>query len=108
MPAVEAFLAGPLGPAVAIAAMAVATYLCRVSGVFLMSRVSLTPIVERALLALPGSIVAATVAPIALTSGPAAMAGVVASIAAMRFVHNELAALVAGLAVAAVIRATGF
>lgn len=107
MDAVDALLAGPLGPPVAIAAMAAATYLCRVSGVLLMSRVSLTPAVERALLALPGSIVAATVAPIALRSGPAAIAGVAASILAMRLLRNELAALLAGLALATAMRAIG-
>ena len=49
--------------------MAVATYLCRASGVVLMSRVTITPRVERALRALPGSIVTATILPLALDGG---------------------------------------
>lgn len=104
----DGILAGPAGPFLVIAAMALATYLCRVGGVLLMSRVRLTPMVERALAALPGSIVAATVVPLALKSGPAAMAGVAAAVVATRLTHSEFAALAAGLAVAAAIRALGF
>lgn len=97
----------PYGAAMAIAAMAVATYLCRVAGVLIMSRVRITRPVERALGALPGSIVAATIVPIALRSGAAAIAGIAAAILVMRFVKNELAALVAGLGVAALVRMFG-
>ena len=63
--AIETFIAGPAGSYAAIGAMAVATYLCRASGVALMSRLRLTPRVTRAVKALPGSIVVATVAPLA-------------------------------------------
>lgn len=108
MSAPDGLLAGPLGPALVIAAMALATYLCRVGGVVIMSRVRLTPMVERALGALPGSIVAATVVPLALKSGPAAMAGVTAAVVVTRLTHSEFAALAAGLAVAAGMRAAGF
>ncbi len=107
MGAVEAFVAGPFGPALAILCMSLATYVCRISGVIVMSRVRITPPVERALAALPGSIVAATVVPIAIRSGPAAIAGVIAAVAVARLARNELAALAAGLAVAAAIRAFG-
>ena len=107
MPAPDSVLAGPVGPILAVVAMAVATFLCRIAGVLLMSRIRITPVMERALAALPGSIVAATVVPIAIGSGPAAIAGVAAAIGAMRLVGNELAALAAGLAVAAGARALG-
>lgn len=107
MNAADAFLAGPFGSSVAILAMAVATVLCRVAGYVIMGRIRLTPRVQAALAALPGSIVAATVAPIAIRSGPAAIAGVVAAIVTAHFVRNELAALAAGLAVAAGARALG-
>ena len=107
MTAPDGILAGPMGPVLVIAAMAVATYLCRVGGVLLMSRVRLTPMVERALAALPGSIVAATVVPLALKSGPAAILGILAAIVTTRLVHSEFAALAAGLAVAAGLRAMG-
>jgi len=78
--AIETFIAGPAGSYAAIGAMAVATYLCRASGVALMSRLRLTPRVTRAVKALPGSIVVATVAPLAAQAGLAAMAGVLAAL----------------------------
>lgn len=107
MSGADALLAGPIGPVAAIAAMAIATYLCRVSGALIMSRVRITPPVQRALAALPGSIVAATVVPIAIRSGPAGIAGVLAAVATARLTGNELAALAAGLAVAAGVRGLG-
>ena len=98
---------GSYGSVLAILAMTVATYLCRVSGVLLMSRVRITPTVQRALAALPGSIVAATVLPIAARSGPDAVAGIVAGAAAMALTRNEVVALAAGLGLVALLRATG-
>jgi uncharacterized membrane protein len=103
----ETWLAGPLGPALAILMMTAATYGCRVGGVLLMRRVRLTPRIERALGALPGSIVAATVVPLAIRSGPAAIAGILAGIAVMALVRKEIVALVVGMAVAAGARALG-
>jgi uncharacterized membrane protein len=103
----DGFLAGPAGPYFAILAMALATYLCRASGVVLMSRIRLTPRVTRALRALPGSIVVATVAPLAAQAGAPAVAGVLVALATMIAVRWELAALFAGLATVAVLRAAG-
>src|SRR5215203_2973108 len=100
-------IAGPAGPYVAIAAMTLATYLCRASGVVLMSRVRLTPAIERALRALPGSIVVATVLPIALRAGVPAVLGLVAALAVMVRTRQELPSLVAGLAAVAAARALG-
>lgn len=108
MTAPDGILAGPMGPALVIAAMALATYLCRIGGVVIMSQVRLTPMVQRALAALPGSIVAATVVPLALKSGPSAMAAVLAAVVVTRLTHSEFGALAAGLAVAAGARAAGF
>jgi uncharacterized membrane protein len=103
----DGFLAGPAGPYAAILAMAIATYLCRASGVVLMSRVRLTPRVTRALRALPGSIVVATVAPLAAQAGAPALAGVLAALVTMIVVRWELAALIAGLGTVALLRAMG-
>jgi uncharacterized membrane protein len=100
-------IAGPAGAYLAIAAMTLATYLCRASGVVLMSRVRLTPAIERALRALPGSIVVATVLPIALRAGVPAAIGLVAALAVMVRTRQELAALVAGLAAVSAARAFG-
>ena len=102
------WIAGPVGPYLAILAMALATYVCRASGALLMSRVRLTPGVERALRALPGSIIVATVLPIAARSGLAAFAGLSVSLAVMSMTRHELAALVAGLAAVTLARGAGF
>ena len=104
----DSLLAGSAGPYVAIAAMAVATYLCRAAGVVLMSRVRLTPAVERALRALPGSIVVATVLPIIIKAGAAAILGLGAALVAMSIARNELLALLAGLLAVSAARALGF
>jgi uncharacterized membrane protein len=100
-------LAGPAGPYVAIAAMALATYLCRAGGVVLMSRVRLTKRIERALRALPGSIVVATVLPIAIRGGIPAMFGLAAALTTMSLTRHELPALLAGLAAVTAARAAG-
>ena len=101
----DSLLAGSAGPYVAIAAMAVATYLCRAAGVVLMSRVRLTPAVERALRALPGSIVVATVLPIIIEAGAAAILGLAAALVVMSIARNELLALLAGLLAVSAARA---
>jgi uncharacterized membrane protein len=102
------FLVGPAGAYVAIAAMAVATYVCRASGVVLMSRVRLTRRVQRALQALPGSIVVATVLPIAIRAGVPAIIGLAVAITTMSLTRHELPALLAGLAAVSAARAAGF
>jgi uncharacterized membrane protein len=97
--------AGPWGASLAIFAMTIATYLCRASGVVLMSRVRITPRIERALRALPGSIVVATILPIALDGGLPAILALAAAIIAMSLLRLELAALAAGLAAVTLVRA---
>ena len=88
--------------------MAAATYLCRAAGVVLMSRVRLTPPIERALRALPGSIVVATVLPIAINAGVPAILGLAAALTTMSLTRNELPALAAGLVAVSAARAAGF
>jgi uncharacterized membrane protein len=105
--ALDAVLAGPWGAALVVGAMALVTYACRIGGVVLMSRVRITPLVERALAALPGSIVAATVVPLALRSGPSSIAGIAAAVLVTLVVRNEFAALAAGMALAAALRLAG-
>jgi uncharacterized membrane protein len=101
-------IAGPAGPFLAIAAMAAATYTCRVAGVVLMSRVRLTPPIERALRALPGSIVVATVLPIAIKAGLPAFIGLATALLTMSFTRHEVPALLAGLLAVSLARAFGF
>ena len=99
---------GPWGAVVAIGAMAVATYLCRLAGVVLMSFVPLTPHVRRGLAALPGSIVVATVLPLVERLGLAAAVALLAAIGAMVVTRSELIALLTGMAVISAARFLGF
>ena len=96
------------GPYLAIAGMALATYLCRISGVVLMSFIPLTPRVRRGLAALPGSIVVATVLPLIERLGLAAGLALLAAIASMVIRRSELLALVTGMVVVSLMRAAGF
>ena len=107
MTALSDLAAGPWGAPLAIAAMTVATYLCRASGVILMSRVTITPPVHRALRALPGSIVVAAVLPLALDGGVPAALALTSAVVAMSVVRFELLALLAGLATVSLARALG-
>ena len=101
----NALVAGPWGSALVIASMALATYLCRIAGVAIMSRVRITPRIERGLRALPGSIIMATILPVALDNGPPAILALAATMAAMAATRNELAGLLTGLGALAVVRA---
>ncbi|MBZ6076187.1 AzlD family protein [Microvirga puerhi] len=100
--------AGPWGSALAIAAMALATYLCRIAGAVVMSRVAITPRMERGLRALPGSIILATVLPMILDAGVPAFVSIAAGIVVMTVTRFELAGLAAGLGTLSLIRALGF
>ncbi|KRE17945.1 hypothetical protein ASE63_01765 [Bosea sp. Root381] len=99
---------GAWGAILAIAAMTVATYLCRISGVVLMGFIPLTPHVRRGLAALPGCIIAATVLPLIERLGPAAAVALLAAIGSMVLRRNELLALVVGMSAIAGLRALGF
>ena len=68
----------------------------------------MTPAVERALRALPGSIVVATVLPIVIKAGAAAILGLAAALVTMSFARNELLALLVGLLAVSAARAVGF
>jgi uncharacterized membrane protein len=107
MSAASGLLAGPWGAALAIFGMALVTYLCRAAGVVMMSRVRITPRVERALRALPGSIVVATVMPLILDGGPAAIAGLAVTVVTMALTRFELLAISSGLGTVAFLRAAG-
>jgi uncharacterized membrane protein len=102
------WIGGAWGGALAIAAMALATYCCRASGLVLMSRVRITPRVERSLRAIPGSIIMATILPIALDGGAPAFLGLGATVLVMSLVRIELVAILAGLGLIALARAGGF
>ncbi len=104
---IDAVLSSSAGPWIAILALALVTYLCRASGVVLMSRVRLTPRVERGLRALPGSIVVATALPTGLSAGLPGLLGLVTAAGVMALTRFELAAVLAGMGVVAVGRVLG-
>ena len=88
------------GPLIGILAMAVATFLTRISGYWLMGHIPLTRRVRRTLEVLPGAIMAAIIAPIIAKVGLAALVAVVVALASMIVKRNEFIA--AGLALVAV------
>jgi uncharacterized membrane protein len=96
------------GPLIGILAMAVATFLTRISGYWLMGHIPMTRRVRRTLEVLPGAIMAATIVPIVAKVGPAALIAVVVALISMIVKRNEFIA--AGLALVAVslARAYGF
>lgn len=98
---------GAWGAILAILTMALATYLCRISGVALMAFIPLTPRVRRGLAALPGSIVVATVLPLVERLGWSAGLALLAAVGSMVTRRSELLALVVGMAVVSGARALG-
>lgn len=98
----------PLGFATALAAMTVTVYLSRAGGYWLIGRFRIGPRLRRMLDALPGAIIAASLAPILLHGGGARAAlAMVAAAAAMMVLRNDFAAVLAGVAVAAGVFAFG-
>lgn len=92
----------------AIALMTAATVSLRLGGYFLMSYVTVTPRVRRMLNALPGSVIAAAVLPVALQGGSVAVGAVLAAMLAMYLSKSDIVAVVAGSATAALLRLAGF
>ena len=101
------FIASPWGSILAIAAMTLVTFLCRIAGVVVMSRVRITPRIERGLRALPGSIILATILPVVIDNGWPAMIALAAAIVAMAVTRIDIVGLLVGLGTLAVIRAFG-
>ena len=99
---------GSFGALAAILVMALVTDAIRCGGFWLMGYVRLTPRIGRMLEALPGSVVVATVVPIALKSGGAAMVGIAAVMALMLLWRNEFVAVFGAVAVVALLRAAGW
>lgn len=105
MNGLDTFIAGPWGSALAIAGMAAVTFLCRIAGVVVMSRVRITPRIERGLRALPGSIILATILPVVIDNGWPAIVALATAITVMALTRIDLLGLAAGLGTLSVIRA---
>jgi uncharacterized membrane protein len=98
----------PFGFAVALLVMALVVYLTRAGGYWLIGRVTIGPRLRKMLDALPGAIIAATIAPLLVHGGFSALGAVVAAFTAMMLLRNDFAAVAAGLGTAALVRAAGF
>jgi uncharacterized membrane protein len=97
----------PLGFAAILLAMLLAVYVTRAGGFWLMGRFPIGPRLRRMLDAMPGAVIAATVAPILITGGLSAWLAVATAAITMILLRNDFAAVVAGVAVAAAVRAAG-
>ena len=96
------------GTFLAILAMMATTVFTRFSGYWMMGRVTVTPRIRRMLEALPGSVVAALVAPVMVNEGWPAILAMIAVALMMMWRRNEFLALAVGLAIAAAMRAQGY
>ena len=92
---------------IAIAVMGLVTVALRLSGFWLMGFVPVTPRVRRMLDALPGSIIAAAVVPVAVTGGIVATMSVQSAMLAMWVTRSDFAAVIIGMGVAALLRLAG-
>ena len=82
---------------ITIIGMALASYLARAGGLWLMGRMSMTPQVQRWLRHIPGAILVAIIAPAALTNGPAEALATLAVIITMVRKGNLLFAMAIGV-----------
>jgi uncharacterized membrane protein len=103
----DTLISGPWGAVLAIAAMTLVTFLCRIAGVVVMSRVRITPRIERGLRALPGSIILATILPVVIDTGWPAIVALGAAIMVMVVTRIDIVGLMTGLGTLAIIRALG-
>jgi uncharacterized membrane protein len=98
----------PLGFIAMLAAIAAAVTVCRIGGYWLIGRFTIGTRVRKILNALPGAVIASTIAPILFTGGVSAWVALLAAALTMIAARNDFAALAAGVAVAAGVRAAGF
>jgi uncharacterized membrane protein len=97
----------PSGFFALMAAMTLVVYASRAGGFWLIGRVTIGRRLQRMLEALPGAVIAATVAPVLLTGGVTAWLAVAAAAVTMIAVRNDFAAVLAGVAIAALSRGAG-
>jgi uncharacterized membrane protein len=82
----------------AIIGMAIVTYLTRVSGLWLMGRITLTPRIESGLRAVPGAVLISILAPAALAAGLAEIIAALATVLLMLCTKNLLISIIVGVA----------
>ena len=84
-----------------LAAMAATVYLTRAGGYWLIGRVTIGPRLRRMLNALPGAVIAATIAPVLVQGGLRAFMAMLSAGVVMYLWRNDFAAVLAGVAAAA-------
>ncbi|MBA4791881.1 MAG: AzlD domain-containing protein [Pseudomonadota bacterium] len=92
---------------IAICVMAVTTFFNRTAGFMVMRFIPLTPRVRRILECLPGAVIVAIVAPTAAHGDVPMACGLVAALAAAKFLKSDFFAVIAGVGVAAGLRFLG-
>jgi len=90
----------------AVAGMAIATFITRAGGFWLMRWVPMTPVLEAFLRGMAGSVVVAIIVPQAMKGDWPARAAIAASLVTMIATRQPIAAMLVGIAVAATWRAT--
>ena len=95
----------PLGFAAILMAMMVAVYITRAGGFWLIGRFTIGPRLRRMLDALPGAVVVSTIVPVLLTGGLSGWLALGAAALTMIVLRNDFAAVLAGVAIAALARA---
>ena len=81
----------------AIALMAIVTYVTRIAGYWIMGRVTLSPRVAAMLASLPGAVLTALVVPAVLEEGVAGIVALAATALVMSWRGNLLLAMVTGI-----------
>jgi uncharacterized membrane protein len=89
---------------VALVAMALAAFACRIGGFLMMGFVPITPRLEAALKAIPLAVMVGIVAPVAAAGRPPEIAGILAAGLAMKLLGNDLVATLVGIAAVALMR----
>ncbi len=97
----------PFGWFAVIVAMTVAVYITRAGGYWLIGRLHISPSMLKILDALPGAVIAATIAPLLTHGGTSGLIAVVTALLVMIAVRRDFAAVAAGVAAAALARAAG-
>lgn len=88
----------------ALAALALASYACRVAGFLLMGLVTITPRLEAALRATPLGVMIGIVMPAAASGRLPELAGLVVVVGVMKLVRHDLVAALSGAATVALCR----
>ena len=97
-------MAADTGFWLALAALALASYACRVAGYLLMGFVTITPRLEAALKAMPLGVMIGLVMPSAASGKLPELAGLVVVALVMKLKPNDLLATVCGAATVAICR----